>query len=129
MNNFDHFAFQVKSMDASILFYTQQLGFTLLSRDVNSEEHEEFAFLTWGNLRLELIQDLSRAPGQEQSVQPPYCPHLAIETKDMKHTVAFLKAKEVPILRGPLRTEGEATWLYFADPDNNILEYIQWLNK
>ena len=24
--------------------------------------------------------------------------------------------------------EGEETWVYFADPDGNVLEYIQWYN-
>jgi lactoylglutathione lyase len=35
----------------------------------------------------------------------------------------------VPILRGPLEIPGEETWVYFADPDNNVLEYIQWYQK
>jgi hypothetical protein len=28
-----------------------------------------------------------------------------------------------------LAIEGEETWVYFADPDNNVLEYIQWYKK
>ncbi len=25
--------------------------------------------------------------------------------------------------------EGEETWVYLTDPDQNVLEFIQWLNK
>jgi hypothetical protein len=35
----------------------------------------------------------------------------------------------VAILRGPLKIEGEETWVYFTDPDHNVLEYIQWFRK
>jgi hypothetical protein len=47
----------------------------------------------------------------------------------MAQAVAHLKDAEVAIVRGPLEIEGEETWVYFCDPDNNILEYIQWYRK
>ncbi len=122
----DHVAFQVGNMNAAIQFYTEKLGFTLSSRAVNQEEMEEFVFLALGDLRLELIQDLHETAYQKPSVKPPYCPHLAIETDSMERAVARLKEKGVPIIRGPLVIEGKVTWVYFADPDNNILEYVQW---
>lgn len=31
----------------------------------------------------------------------------------------------IKIVHGPLLIEKEATWVYFVDPDNNVLEYIQ----
>jgi catechol 2,3-dioxygenase-like lactoylglutathione lyase family enzyme len=126
MGQFDHVAFQVASMDAAIQFYVEKLGFALASRAVNQEEMEEFAFVTLGDLRLELIQELNPAVYQKPSIKPPYCPHLAIETDDMERAVARLRDKEVSIIRGPLVIEGEVTWVYFADPDNNVLEYVQW---
>jgi lactoylglutathione lyase len=104
------------------------LGITLLSRDVNPDEHEAYTFLALGDLRLELIQDL-QGDYQKPTIRRPYCPHLAIRTDDMQATVAHLKQQGVPIVRGPLAIEGEETWLYFADPDNNLLEYIQWFDK
>jgi len=129
MNTYDHTAFQVSDMDHAILFYTNKLGFALASRAVNAQEQEAYAFLTLGDVRLELIQDLKHTPYAKQAVQPPYCPHLAIETTDMPQAVARLNENGVTILRGPLRIEGEETWVYFCDPDNNILEYIQWYRK
>jgi catechol 2,3-dioxygenase-like lactoylglutathione lyase family enzyme len=40
----DHVAFAVSNMDESIQFYTQALGLRLLSRNVNAEEREGYAF-------------------------------------------------------------------------------------
>jgi hypothetical protein len=25
--------------------------------------------------------------------------------------------------------EGEEKWIYISDPDNNVIEYIQWLKE
>jgi catechol 2,3-dioxygenase-like lactoylglutathione lyase family enzyme len=129
MNTYDHPAFQVSAMNQAIEFYVSQLGFTLVSRSVNAEEQEAYAFLALADLRLELIQDLSTSAYARPTVQPPYCPHLAIRTDDMGQTVARLKSTGVAILRGPLEVKGEDTWVHFCDPDNNILEYVQWFGN
>ena len=129
MEKYDHVAFQVSDMDVSIQFYVEKLGFTLYSRAVNTEEGEEYVFLVLEDLRLELVQDLNQRDYQKPQIKPPYCPHLAIETDDMEQAVNRLKERKVPIIRGPLEVAGEETWVYFCDPDNNVLEYIQWYEK
>jgi len=129
MEKYDHVAFQVSNMDAAIQFYVEKLNFTLASRAVNQDEMEEYVFLTLGDLRLELIQDLNQTAYEKPQIDPPYCPHLAIETDNIERAVARLKEEGVPIVRGPLAIEAEVTWVYFADPDNNVLEYIQWFKK
>jgi lactoylglutathione lyase len=129
MQAFDHVAFQVSNIDAAIRFYVERLGFTLKSNSVNPEEGEAYAFLTLADVRLELLQDLKEDVYEKPQVKPPYCPHLAIETDDMEEVVRRLRQSGVAILRGPLEIEGEETWVYFTDPDNNVLEYIQWLRK
>ena len=129
MQAYDHVAFQVSHIDAAIQFYVERLGFVLASKAVNPDEGEAYAFLALEDLRLELIQDLKQDTYQKPVVKPPYCPHLAIETDDMEGAVARLRQAGVTILRGPLKIEGEETWVYFADLDNNMLEYIQWFQK
>ena len=54
----DHCGFQVKNLDTAIKFYTEKLSFKLDYRAINEEEQEEYAFLSLGKARLELIQDL-----------------------------------------------------------------------
>jgi catechol 2,3-dioxygenase-like lactoylglutathione lyase family enzyme len=129
MNTYDHTAFEVSNMDRAIEFYVHKLGFTLASRSVNAQEQEAYAFLALADLRLELIQDLTHTTYAKPAVHPPYCPHLAIQTADMAQAVARLEEAGVAILRGPLEIEGEDTWVYFCDPDNNILEYVQLYRK
>jgi len=125
---FDHQAFQVSDIDRSIDFYVNKLGFTLLSNEVNNEEHEAFAFVVNGDARIELLQDLS-GPYEKPAIKRPYCPHFCLETDNMDQTVKMLKENNINIVRGPLEIKGEETWIYFSDPDNNILEFIQWFHK
>jgi len=125
---FDHAALQVRNMDAAIAFYTGKLSFCLDFRAVNEQEKEEYAFISSGDLRIELIRDLENdfcppAP------QKPFCPHLCLEVVDMEIALNGLKEKNIPVLKGPLAIKDEETWVYFADEDNNVLEYIQWFKK
>jgi lactoylglutathione lyase len=129
MTFYDHTAFQVSNVHDSIQFYVNKLGFTLASHAVDAQHQEAYAFLSMGDLRLELIQDMRNTAFTKPTVHPPYCPHLAIETSDMPQAVARLKEAGVTIVHGPLEIVGEETWVYFCDPDNNILEYIQWHQK
>jgi len=124
----DHCGFQVKNLDSAIQFYTEKLLFKLDYRAINEEEQEEYAFLSLGRARLELIQDLVNEYNIP-SIKKPYCPHFCIEIDDMENAAYDLKTKNITILRGPLKIDNEETWIYFTDLDNNVLEYIQWFNK
>jgi lactoylglutathione lyase len=124
----DHCGFQVKDMDKAIRFYTETLSFTLDFRTINQEEQEEYAFVSLGEARLELIQDLVNEY-QIQEIKKPYCPHFCIEVQDLEIALKELNARGVTIVKGPLKIENEEMWIYFSDEDNNVLEYIQWYNK
>jgi len=125
---FDHSAFQISDMDMAISWYVNTLGFEFLFKGTNTEEKEEYAFLKYGNSRLELIQDLV-TPYQKPEIKKPYCPHVCLEVESMQVALKILKDNNLKIVRGPLEIKDEETWVYFADPDNNILEFIQWFNK
>jgi lactoylglutathione lyase len=129
MTKNDHMAFQVSNMDQSIKFYTEALGLRLLFRNVNAEEQEDYAFLELDGGNLELIQKLDGEPFVKPKIKPPYCPHLALSTDDMDKTLKTAEEKRIPIVKGPLAIEGEERWVYFSDPDNNVIEYIQWLKR
>ena len=124
----DHCGFQVKNLDIAIQFYTEKLLFKLDYRAINETEQEEYAFLSLGKARLELIQDLVNAY-EIPPIKKPYCPHFCIEIDDMQKAFSDLKKMGIKIVKGPLKIDNEETWIYFADADNNVLEYIQWFNK
>lgn len=126
--SFDHMAFQVSNMDAAIKWYMEILNFEFLFRGTNEDEKEEYAFLKYGNSRLELIQDLV-TPYVKPEVKKPFCPHLCLEIENMESALKLLEKHKLPIVRGPLEIKNEETWVYFTDPDNNILEFIEWYNK
>lgn len=69
--SFDHSAFQVSNMDAAIEWYRNTLGFEFLFRGTNEEEKEEYAFLKYGESRLELIHDLV-TPFENQIIKKPF---------------------------------------------------------
>lgn len=129
MPKLDHIALEVSDIDRAIGFFTDKLGFTLVSRAVNAEQQEDYCFLSTGGTRLELISDLKKRYGAKKQPERPYCPHICFETDDMVQTIRELKEKGIAIIKGPLEIPGEETWVYFADPDGNILEYIQWYTK
>jgi len=47
----------------------------------------------------------------------------------MKQSIEKLKKNNIYIIQGPLEIKDEETWVYFSDPDNNVLEYIKWYRK
>ncbi len=125
---FDHGAFQVRDMDKSIAFYTEKLGFKLMFKGINEEEQEAYAFLEFGDARIELIQDLIY-DYELPEIKKPYCPHFCIEISSMTEALQQLKDNDINIIKGPLEIKDEETWVYFSDIDNNVLEYIEWYNK
>jgi lactoylglutathione lyase len=122
----DHVAFEVSNMDQSIRFYIQVLGLRLLFRKVNAEEQEDYAFLELTGGNLELLQRLGGEPFIKPTIKPPYCPHLALTSEDMAQTLKLIEEHHIPVIKGPLEND-ESKWIYISDPDNNIIEYVQWL--
>ncbi len=125
----DHVAFQVSNMDESLQFYTETVGLRLVFRNVNTEEQEDYAFLELDGGNLELIQRLGDEPFEKPQIKPPFCPHLALTTDDMTRTLRTIEEKHIPVVKGPLEIAGAERWVYVSDPDNNVIEYIQWLSK
>lgn len=128
MTKNDHTAYRVSDLDASIRFYTESLGLRLLFRRVNHEVQEAIAFLELDGGNLELIQTLD-IPFKRPEPEPPYCPHLAIETQDMHQLLQRVQAGGIAVVKGPLEIPGHEKWLYICDPDNNVIEFIEWTSR
>ena len=128
----DHYAVRTADMDKAIDFYSRKLGLKLLSKTVDKQHNEIFAFLQLENGMLELLQVFNETSSQKADlpvIKPPYTPHLAFKTDDIENTVLLLMQKNIDILKGPLEIKNEVKWFYIADTDNNIIEFVQWLNE
>jgi len=125
---YDHGAFRVRNLEDAIRFYTEKLGFKLLFKNQSEQYGEKGAFLEYNGARLELLETIGST---YQPVMPerPYCPHLCFETDDMDGVIQMLRENNIQILDGPNEIPGSERWLYFLDPDLNVLEYIIWLDK
>ena len=125
---YGHGAFRVSNLEKAIAFYTGKLGFRQLFLVDSEAFGERGVFLEYHGARLELIETIG------VSYQPavparPYCPHLCFEADDMDEVLAVLRKHGIPILDGPNEIPGSEQWIYFTDPDGNVLEYIVWLDK
>ena len=125
MPKLDHVAIEVSDMDVSIDFYTKKLGFEFISRNIDEKEKEEYCYLKSEGFYLELLHDNLKNTLQRKEAKRPYCPHICFSTENMENTIKTLQSKNITIIHGPLIIENEATWVYFADPDFNVLEFIQ----
>jgi catechol 2,3-dioxygenase-like lactoylglutathione lyase family enzyme len=123
----DHIAFQVSDMEAAIAFYTNQLGLRLLSCTQDEEHGEIFAYLELQGGNLELLQKMNHIY-QKPAISSAYCPHLALATDNLAQVHERLLAQGVPILNGPNEIPHQVKWLYIADPDNNVIEFVEWLS-
>jgi catechol 2,3-dioxygenase-like lactoylglutathione lyase family enzyme len=128
MLRLDHVALPVSDMEAALRFYGEVLGLKFMFREVDPVQQEDFAFfeLTGGNL--ELLKSLAH-PFERPEIEPPYTPHLALATSDMAATLQMIQAQGLHLIKGPMKIEGKVTWLYIADPDNNVIEFVQWFKQ
>ena len=131
MPKLDHVALQVSGLDRAIKFYRDVLGLTLRSQQRDEAHGEAFAFFALEGGDLELLQCIDPATCHEavQRISPlePFCPHVAIGVEDLDAALRHLESHGITPLKGPLEIPGQVRWMYFADPDNNVIEYVQWL--
>lgn len=130
MLRLDHVALEVADLDAAIAFYTQKIGLRLQFRQVDESHHEAFAFLEMEGGNLELLQSLDPDNRPKPFTPLPRrdsnCPHVAIGVKDLDALLQQLRRDGIPLVKGPLEIPGQVRWCYLADPDGNILEFVQW---
>ena len=125
----DHIAFEVTDLDRAVAFYTDKLGWKLLFHARDEEHQEAFAFVEVDGCNLELLERLDKTgPPPVNLPSPPYCPHFAITVTDIDESLAELTQKGVDIAKGPMEITGKVRWAYFADPDGNVIEFVQWMS-
>ena len=116
-----HFAFNVRNMDRSELFYTDIMGFKISRRYPGDIRHTE---LDAGNVIVALFEVpcLDQTDALERLSKQGYL-HFAFQTTQDKFSAAVQELKDngVNIDRGPI-VLGNGKSVYFKDPDGNPLE-------
>lgn len=128
-NRLDHVAFQVSDLQRSIDFYTGTLGLRLMFEQIDETHGEAFAFMELDGGNLELLQALDPEEPLPGGGSQRHCPHVAIGVDNLDERIRVLNEKGVVLDRGPLLIEGKVRWCYFSDPDGNIIEYVEWLDR
>lgn len=125
----DHLGIAVKSLDAALAFYEQQLGFTIGLRETVAQEKVNVAMLPAGSSRIELLEasepDSVIAKFIERRGEGLH--HVALKVPDLDATVERLKTQGARLLNEPRRGAGGHLYV-FVHPSSTggvLLELIQ----
>jgi methylmalonyl-CoA epimerase len=131
MNKFqiDHLGIAVRSLDAALQFYQQQLGFPVSLRETVEQEKVNVALLPAGGPRIELLE----ASGPDSVIakfiekRGEGLHHVALKVPDLPATVDRLKAQGARLLNDPRPGAGGHLYV-FVHPSSTggvLLELIQ----
>jgi methylmalonyl-CoA epimerase len=125
----DHLGIAVRSLDAALEFYEEQLGFPVGLREIVEQEKVHVAMLPAGGPRIELLEatepDSEIAKFIEKRGEGLH--HVAIKVPDLGATVERLKRNGARLLNDPRPGAGGHLYV-FVHPSSTggvLLELIQ----
>ena len=126
---FVHTSIRTSNMERSINFYTKLLGLKLVNRREIPQNNAEIAFLRNPEAKGATLE-LTFYRNQKKFSQPDYenrlFDHIAFEVKNMKTTIAAMRAANVTITDEPFRLGTSGSLIAFVeDPDGTLIELIQ----
>jgi methylmalonyl-CoA epimerase len=125
----DHLGIAVRSLDAALSFYEQQLGFAIGLRETVAHEKVNVAMLPAGGPRIELLE----ATGPDSVIakfiekRGEGLHHVAVKVPDLRGTVERLRAHGAHLLNEPRSGAGGHLYV-FVHPSSTggvLLELIQ----
>ena len=119
-----HICFSVAKLEASLAFYTEQLGLSLAFDFRNDAGERTGVYLHVGGRNfIELFEGVPTARDDAQSYR-----HLCLEVDDMKETLAVLRARGVESTE--MELGGDGAWqAWITDPDGNPIELHQYTGE
>src|SRR5882724_5414806 len=125
----DHLGIAVRSLDAALKFYEQQLGFSVALRETVEQEKVNVAMLPAGDSRIELLEastpDSVIANFIEKRGEGLH--HVALKVPDLAAAVERLKTQGARLLNEPRPGAGGHLYV-FVHPSSTggvLLELIQ----
>ena len=118
LKKINHLGIAVKSLDASIPFYRDQLGMTFEGTEEVAEQKVKVAFLQIGESRIELLEptaeDSPIAKFLEKKGEGVH--HTAYEVDDIETALADLKAKGIRLIDETPRRGAHNSLIAFIHP-------------
>jgi len=125
-----HQGISVPDIDASIAWFQDMLGFTLVSDKFIPQLPARIAFLQLGDFSIELFEVEGAAPLPEDRRTPNMdirthgTKHVAYLVKDLPALMGDLKAKGVDVAMDVFPMEGDKV-AFIRDNTGNLIELIQ----
>lgn len=129
MTKIDHLGIAVRSLDAALKFYRDQLGLEVSLRETLEQERVKVAMLPLGEPRIELLE-----PTQADSTIGKFLEkrgeglhHVAIRVADLDASVERLRSAGAKLLNEPRKGAGGHMYV-FVHPQSTggvLLELIQ----
>ena len=124
-NRIDHTEITTRDMAGSVKFYTEILGFKVISQHKmdGSRGITKIVFMKLGDTSLELLE----FPDAEPISEKPQIGYrmIAITVDDMPSAIKYLREKGVTINREPMSL-GESWRGEFLDNNGLVIEIRQW---
>lgn len=113
-----HIGIAVKSLDAAIPFYTEQLGLTLQGKEYVESEKVQVAFLSIGETRLELLEPTSPESPIAIFIEKrgEGIHHIALDVDDIDHRLAQLKENGVALIHETPKQGAHGAQIAFLHP-------------
>lgn len=123
---FLHTMLRVGDLDASLRFYTDQLGMKLLRRNDYPEGRFTLAFVGYGDERDRTVLELTYNWGRSEYALGDAFGHVALGVEDIYATCERLRAAGVKIVRepGPMK-HGNTVIAFIEDPNGYKIELIE----
>lgn len=125
IKNIDHIVLTVADVDKTVGFYTQILGFEVVTFGDNRKA------LTFGNQKINLHQKGKEFEPKAEYPTSGSADLCFIAETDIHEVLEELKQKNIEIIEGIVdRTGalGKIKSIYFRDPDLNLIEVSNYVN-
>jgi methylmalonyl-CoA mutase C-terminal domain/subunit len=113
-----HIGIAVRSLEAALPFYTQQLGLSLLGTEEVASEQVKIAFLAVGESRIELLEPLSDESPIAKFIakRGEGIHHIALDVDDIHARLERLSANGVPLIHETPKEGAHGAQIAFLHP-------------
>ena len=125
-----HLGISVADLEASISWYREKLGFTVVNRVTLDHIPAKIAFLQHGDFAVELFEVPGASPLPEdrrhpnQDLRTHGTKHIALAVQDTKKVIEVLKERGVDIAMD-VRVVDQTTIAFIRDNTGNLIEIFE----